>query len=310
MDPLSQFLSLLKLQTYLAGGFSVEDNIGLLFPEHRGIKCYALLSGACWLEVEGGRQPYRLQTGDCIILPKGKAFRLSTNTASPSIDFMERLAAVHRGEASFDTSSGCKLLGGYFLLSNNPYELLLQSLPDVIHINSESNRTMLRGSLESLKDELRNPQPGSSLMAQQLAYMMLIQALRVHLHNSSHDGVGWLFGLADEKLRKAIACMHDRPEHPWQIQDLADEACMSRTVFAQRFKAKVGVTSMEYLTRWRMMVAADQIGSSVLPISRIAHAVGYETESAFGKAFRRVMGCSPREFRRERVDVRAATMRS
>jgi AraC-like DNA-binding protein len=92
--------------------------------------------------------------------------------------------------------------------------------------------------------------------------------------------------------------MHDEPGHPWTIQELAARAGMSRTVFAQRFKERVGTTSMEYLTRWRMLLAGDRLRTSDEPVSRIAWSMGYETESAFGKAFRRVLGCTPTEHRR------------
>jgi AraC-like DNA-binding protein len=177
--------------------------------------------------------------------------------------------------------------------------MLLNSLPSIVHLRSESDKETLRWSLDRMRKELRDPQPGGSLIAQQLAYMMLVQALRLHLQEEAGRGVGWLFALADPQMRTAITCMHDDPGHSWSLQELADHVGMSRTVFAQKFRKTVGMTSMEYLTRWRMLLAGDRLQSSDDSISVISSSLGYETESAFGRAFRRIWSCSPREHRRQ-----------
>jgi transcriptional regulator GlxA family with amidase domain len=135
-------------------------------------------------------------------------------------------------------------------------------------------------------------------MAQHLAYMMLLQALRLHLHEEAARGVGLRFALADPQMRIAITCMHDKPGYPWTLQELAGRVGMSRTVFAQRFKQRVGATAMEYLTRWRMSLAGDRLRSTNDSVSAISSTLGYETESAFGRAFRRFWGRSPRQQRR------------
>jgi AraC-like DNA-binding protein len=122
----------------------------------------------------------------------------------------------------------------------------------------------MRWSLERMNEELRDPQPGGSLIAQQLAYMMLVQALRLHL---------------------------------------AERVGMSRSIFALRSKATVGATPMEYLTRWRMLLAGDRLKNSDDSISAITSSLGYKSESAFGKAFRRVMGCSPKQYSRRGSSV-------
>jgi AraC-like DNA-binding protein len=159
----------------------------------------------------------------------------------------------------------------------------------------------MRWSLERMKEELRDPQPGGTLIAQQLAYMMLVQALRLHLAEGAKGGVGWLFALADKQMSEAMTCMHDDPGRPWTLQTLAERVGMSRSVFALRFKAKVGATPMEYLTRWRMLLAGERLRNPDDSICAIASSLGYESESAFGKAFRRVMGCSPRQYSRGAV---------
>jgi AraC-like DNA-binding protein len=297
MDPLSDVLSLLKPRSYISGGFGVSGDLAIRFPKHQGIKCYAMLSGQCWLSVEGLPDAVLLTAGDCFLLPRGLPFCLTTDLSLTPVDFHTLLTTRRYGDTvSQHEGGGRYIVGGHFLLTGSHADMLLGSLPPIVHIRKESDKAAMRWSLERLKEELRDPQPGGSLIAQQLAYMMLIQALRLHLAEGEGSGVGWLFALADKQMSAAITCMHDDPGHPWTLQKLAARAGMSRSIFALRFKEKVGATPMEYLTRWRMLLAGDRLKSSDDSISVIALSLGYESESAFGKAFKRVMGCSPKQY--------------
>ena len=139
------------------------------------------------------------------------------------------------------------------------------------------------------------------LIAQHLAHMMLVQALRLHLAEGLNGGVGWLFALADKQMSAAINAMHEEPGYRWTLQELAERASMSRSTFAQKFKETVGKSPMEYLTRWRMLVAGDKLVNSSDPVSVISLALGYESEAAFSTAFKRIMGCSPRQYSRGRA---------
>jgi AraC-like DNA-binding protein len=174
----------------------------------------------------------------------------------------------------------------------------LEELPAIVHIRAERDKAEMRGSLERMRQELREQRPGSSLVAQQLATMMLVQALRLHLAEGARARPGWLFALADQRMKAAITSMHDEPAHRWTLQKLAARSGMSRSIFALKFKVTVGTSPMEYLTRWRMLLAGHRLTSSDEPIAAIALSLGYESESAFSKAFRRVMSCSPRQYRR------------
>jgi AraC-like DNA-binding protein len=231
-------------------------------------------------------------------LPRGLPFRLATDLSVKPIDFRTLLEAHKSNSATSNEGWQRYIAGGHFLLTGSHADILLKSLPPIVHIRKESDKAAMRWSLERMKEEFRDPQPGGSLIAQQLAYMMLIQALRLHLADACRGSVGWLFALADKQMSAAITCMHDDPGHPWTLQKLAEHVCMSRSVFALRFKEMVGTTPMEYLTRWRMLLAADRLKNSTDSLSAIASTLGYESESAFGKAFRRVMGCSPRQHSR------------
>jgi len=159
----------------------------------------------------------------------------------------------------------------------------------------------MRWSLEHMVAEIRDPQPGSSLITQQLAYMMLIQALRLHLAEGAGQSMGWLFALGDKQISRAIISMHQQPAHPWTLQQLAVQAGMSRSSFALRFKQLVQISPIEYLTHWRMRLASEKLQHPTGSIARIAVALGYESEGAFGKAFKRVVGCTPGQYRRHNI---------
>ena len=300
MDPLSDVLSLLKPRSYVSGGFEVGGNLAIRFPKHEGIKCYAILSGHCWLSVDGVSEPVQLAMGDCFLLPRGRPFCLATDLTIEPVDFFVLRAAREAGTLLNHGDGACFLAGGHFVLSGNNADMLLGVLPPIVHIRKEADRAAMRWSLERMRQELSEPQPGSTLVSQQLAYMMLIQALRLHLGEGASGGVGWLFALADTQMNAAITAMHDHPAHPWTLQTLAERAGMSRSIFALKFKEKVGTTPMEYLARWRMLVASDRLKCSDDPVAVIAGSLGYESESAFCKAFKRIMGCSPRQYSRGR----------
>ncbi|MGO1076809.1 AraC family transcriptional regulator [Inquilinus sp. CA228] len=303
MDPLSDVLSLLKPRSYRFGGFEAGGDWSIRFPRHDGIKCYTIGSGQCWLAMEGvDADPVRLRTGDCFLLPWGQPFRLASDLALAPVDAMTIFPSPRSGGIALVGGGGdFSVVGGHFLLDGSHARVLLRALPPIVHIRSEPDRAALRWCMERMGQELRERQPGGFLVAQHLAYTMLIQALRLHLAEGPKAGVGWLFALADRRIGTAITAMHDDPAQRWTLQELAARAGMSRSSFALRFKETVGEAPMEYLTRWRMLLAADRLANSGDPVSAIALSLGYESESAFSTAFKRVMGCSPRQYGRGRV---------
>ncbi len=301
MDPLSDVLSLLKPRNYMSGAFDVGGEWSIQFPRHEGIKCYSVVSGQCWLAVEGVPEAVRLRAGDCFLLPLGWPFRLASDLALTPVDFKAIFSApLNGGVATWNGGGDFSGVGGYFALAGNHAGILLKVLPPIVHIKKESDKSTLRWSMERMMQELREPQPGGFLVVQHLAHMMLVQALRVYLAEGLRGGVGWLFALADQQMSAAIHSMHDDPAHPWTLQELAGRIGMSRSTFALKFKETVGASPIEYLTRWRMLLAGDRLANSSDPVSVIALSLGYESESAFSTAFKRVMGCSPRQYGRGR----------
>jgi AraC-like DNA-binding protein len=302
MDPLSDVLSLLKPRSYVSAGFDAGGDWSIQFQEqHNFIKCYAVVSGQCWLSVEGVPDAMRLKAGNCFVLPGGRPFRLASDLTLTPVDAGPIFSpARYGGVVSYNGGGDFFLIGSRFGVSGSHAGILLGMLPPVVHIWKESDQAALRWSVERMMQELRERQPGSFLVAQHLAHMMLVQALRLHQNEELSSNVGWLFALADKKMAAAINAMHDDPAHRWTLGQLAQRAGMSRSIFALKFKKKVGTSPIEYLMRWRMLLAGDKLANSGDPISVIAPSLGYESESAFSTAFKRVMGCSPRQYGRGR----------
>ena len=298
MDPLSDVLSLLVPRSYAAGAFDMADEWSIHFPQHAGFKCYAMASGRCWLSVEGVPDPIRLVAGDCFLLPQGRPFRLASDLDMPSIPYSDlpRTAGI-----ASNGGGDCFIVGGHFQLAKHHAELLLGALAPVVQVRDEADKKALRWSLEQMSYELREQQPGSSLVAQQLSHLILVQALRLYMSERSKTGTGWLYALGDRQISAAIRAIHNDPGHRWTLPLLAAEAGMSRSGFALRFRDLIGESPIGYLTRWRMLVAVDRLTGSAESVSAIASSLGYVSESAFSTAFKRTMGRPPRHYRRKRM---------
>ena len=305
MDPLSDVLLLLKPRTYVAGGFELGGDWSIRFDAHTGIKCYALVSGGCWLAMDAVAEPVRLETGDCLLLPSGRPFRLAKDLDLEPVPFHALLSAERRGGiAVLDGGGDTMILGGHFAFRGAHADILLGAMPPVVHLRKDADKAALRWALERMRHELLEVQPGGVLVAQHLAHMMLVQALRLYLADGPERSVGWLFALADPQMAAAIGAVHADPGARWTLQAMAERAGMSRSSFAQKFKATVGSSPMEYVTRWRMLLAGDRLVNGAQTVSVVALSLGYESESAFSTAFKRVMGCSPRRYsRKQEVEV-------
>jgi AraC-like DNA-binding protein len=311
MDPLSDVLSLLRPHTYVAGGFELGGEWSIQFNAHSGIKCYALVSGACWLAVDGVTEPIRMKAGDCFLLPNGRPFRLAKELDVEPVPFLDLHSGEWRGGIAVLNGGGdTMILGGHFAFTGAHADILLGAMPPVVHLREDADKAGLRWALERMRYELVESQPGGALVAQHLAHMMLVQALRLYLAEGGGRNVGWLFALADPHMAAAIGAVHADPGARWTLQALAERAGMSRSNFAQKFKAAVGSSPMEYLTRWRMLLAGDRLTSRAGTLSEIAFSLGYESESAFSTAFKRVMGYSPRRYALGAFQPRNGVVRS
>ena len=280
-------------RTYSTGGLSAGGDWGVRFPAHGMIKCFSVIRGECWLKVETNAEPIRLQPGSCFLLPRGWPFSLSSGPSQP-LKPWETLSQQERYNGILPLAPGDDflMLGSHFRLEGDA-RFLLDALPPVVLLESEAQRESLRWAVERLLREMCEPQPGSILIAQQIAYTMLVEALRLHVAEDVGKDQGWLAALADARLRAALSSIHQEPARAWTVADLAHVAGMSRTAFSQLFKEKVGKSPIEYMTYWRMTLAAERLKDSKESVSSIAPAVGYKSESAFSAAFKRERGTSP-----------------
>ena len=300
-DPLSDVLSLLKPRGFQSGGIDAGGDWCFQFPKGNGFFCLALVSGSCWLSVDGLDDPVLLQAGEFAVLPHGPSFRAASDLAVTPVDLLSVIAEKLNGKIlTWQGGGACLGLSAIFTFTGEHADILSEVLPTLIHIRKPEDRVALQWYLERMMAVISRPQPGWVLQGEYLAQMMLIEVLRIHMTDNMTGGVGWLFALANKQLGAAIAAMHERPGRRWTVQELAERAGMSRSAFALRFKEQVGTSVMEYLIRWRMVLAADRLVNSSDAVSSIALSLGYESESAFGFAFKREMGCSPRQYCRDR----------
>ncbi|PLZ01780.1 AraC family transcriptional regulator [Burkholderia sp. WAC0059] len=299
MDVLSETLSMLHPRSTLSAGLQGGGEWGLRFPAHEGVKFNAVIRGACWLLVDGVASPVRLEAGDCFLLTKGRSFVLTTNLNLEPVDSQPAYDRAVDGIARCNAGDDFFLIGGRFTFEDSGILPFTDTLPPVVHVQCNTEQaSVLRWALLQLASELKLGYPGGALMAKNLAHMMFVQILRLFLNGLEQRGVGWLYAVTDSKLRAVISAIQRLPAHRWTVPELSSVAGMSRSVFAQRFKEVVGVSPIEYVTRWRMLIAVERLRNSRQTIATIAFSLGYESESAFSSAFKRVMDCSPKHFQK------------
>lgn len=296
MDPLSDIIALLHPHDCVAAGLDAGGDWSIRFDRHAGLKCNAVLKGACWLRVEGMDAPLRLEAGDCAILPHERPFVLSARPMRGGTDAAAVYAPVaHGGTAVHGGGGDFFMTGARFLMSGPATDALLRALPPALVVRSGAAGDAVRWSLARIAEELRTDRPGRALLVAHLSHYVLVQVLRCHLAEAA-PAAGWLALLADRNLARAVAAMHDDPARPWRVGELAAEAGLSRTAFAVRFRRVGGGTPMGYLTTLRMLRAVGLLHRSDVPLAQVAAEVGYASESAFGAAFKRVMGASPHRY--------------
>ena len=261
MDPLSEILAILKPEGYLTAGVDAGGDWAIRFGNRPGtIKCHAVTAGACWLVVDDMDSPTRLTAGDCIILPSGRPFTLASNTALNPVQAREILADARPGEVILYNGGGdFAFAGSRFEVDPRKGSALLGTLPPLIHLHETEDRDAMRWCITQMMTETRAGRPGGALAAKHLAHLMLLQAFRLHLSRQASGRVGLLYALADPHLGRAIEAMHADPAYRWTLADLAARAGLSRSIFAQRFRERVGETPIGYLAQWRMMLASYRL---------------------------------------------------
>jgi AraC-like DNA-binding protein len=275
----------------------------LLEPNAENLVIFHLITeGECFVEMPD-QPPVRLSAGDAVIFPQGDAHLMTSEPGLPPakgsrLDVVlarrPRLLAYGGGGAT------TRLLCGYMACDARLARMLLTGLPSLVRTNVRGSNAgvWLEASVRYALAEARSPRPGGAGVLSKLAEVLFIEVLRLYM-NEQHEGrTGWLAGVSDRIVGATLNAMHKDPAHGWTLEELARLANTSRSVLAERFQHLVGSSPMQYLTQWRMMLAANLLRNSSAPLARIAEGVGYQTDTAFIRAFRREFGSPPATWRR------------
>jgi AraC family transcriptional regulator, alkane utilization regulator len=267
---------------------------------------HILTTGGGWLEVEGQPHPIRLSAGDLVILPRGEGHMVRDSPrSSSSLPSLERILADTppvNGQLSLGGGGNrSELLCGGFAIDPIAGRQLLDALAPVVHLRGSEGLApeWLVGLIRMIATEMAASGPGSEAIVTRLTDALLAQALRqclVDLDRSLDQAAAF----TDPQIAVALRLMRDNPDHAWTVPKLAAAVSMSRSAFAERFRAAMGETPMQHLTRYRMARAAEYLRSSNVGIREIARLTGYESEVSISKAFRRQFGVAPGAYRKSK----------
>jgi AraC-like DNA-binding protein len=301
-DPLSDVLGSMRVTSALATRIEAHAPWGWRASgEEAGCITFVLLEeGAAHMTIDGNALPEPLRAGDVFILFDSVPYTLSDHAASALVDctVVESLRVGNRirfgGEG--ERTVFC---GGTFAVDQLEAEPILTVLPRFLHLNAQQVQGhAFRPVLELLSMELAQQGLASASAIVRLYELLFVHAVRAYAGSGELPSGGWLAAVSDLQLGRAARAMHSRMDEPWTLQSLAQEAAMSRSAFAARFKAIVGQTPLDYLTHWRMRRARQLMRRGTHTLQQAALEVGYDSPSAFSRVFKRVLGISPGAFRR------------
>lgn len=304
MDVLTEVMSLLRTQGQLYGRLELSAPFGLVFPGNKGI-CLIVTRGSCLLGVDD-LPPIPLVGGDFVFLPAPETYTLKSGARErvrsaaqlvPPEKFHRTRLIEHGGDGT-----PVSVIAGCFTFASPESEMLVKHLPRIIHLPVSSHESpWFASTLQHLAAETMGNQPGSTAIVDRLSEVLFVQAMRNQINSMlGSDHPSWLRAIVDPQIGEALRLMHGAPSRNWTVPTLAKRVSMSRSAFAERFRRLVGETPLDHLTQWRMVRAAAMLREHPpAKMVAVAAAVGYESESSFGKAFKRVMDKSPGQYRRQ-----------
>lgn len=294
MDALRQLLATFRLQTDLinnaqyCGDWAVDTS-------GTGKASFHIISHAdCYIRSDDLDQPTHLEKGDCVVFPRDSKHLLS-NVTECSVPSNQQTAVGYEDGLRHDSVG---LICGYFHFKQNAASSLLGILPDVILIRRNEIKANMATLMDLMIAESLNALPGTEAVVDRLAEALFVIILKEYIANSE-QAVGLAAALRDQRIHKALAGMQAKPDAKWTVEKLAELAAMSRSTFAERFKSLLGESPMEYLTRWRMQIAYNLLDEENLSVLEVAERCGYESEAAFAKAFKRIIGVGPGAVRQQ-----------
>lgn len=299
MDALSSLLNLIRLKSVVYTRVTFAAPWGVDIPAGPNAQFRLIVSGNCVLHTsERGLMP--LHSGDMIFFPHGEAHWLADTSDSPRRDGPALLAAVQAGQPVFDgPGETTTMISGHVEFDRSSQHPFLTALPPFIYITDTDRRALARleQTSEFLMDEVQANRMGSQLVVSRLAEVLFINTIRAYVEQT-HEDKSFLTALRDEHISQVLKGIHDQPDRNWTLADMAKEAGLSRTLLANRFRNLVGETPIGYLTTWRMLKAKELLNSTPDLISDIALRVGYQSEAAFNRVFKKRLNQTPAAYRR------------
>ena len=295
MDALNSVLQVLRLKPQIFHRWHRDAPWSNTFSITNAAVLYSVEQGTCWLHIEGSASPLQLITGDVIIISNCRRYELSSSMLPESIS-----QADVSDTASAESQTSTVLIHSEFLPEQRMAYPLFSLLPPIIYIRNTDGKAVdwLATPLDFITSEAQTLYPGYETIISHLLDILFIMALRYWIaHHSAGDG-GWLRALYHPQIGIALNRIHSEPAHTWTLATLAKTAHMSRSTFSAQFTAMVGESPMQYLSRWRMQLAANLLlDDANLTVEQIARHVGYASPYAFSKAFKRVVGNAPSIYR-------------
>lgn len=293
---------------------AAKDIAGTVIPGAEHVMEYHVITkGSGWAAITG-EPPVRLATGDIVMFPHGDPHVMSS---APGLQPTRMTADwVHRtrndpkpipivfntpNEFSYGApgpDSPTNVACGFLGCDLRPFNPLIATLPRLLHLPAASDGAWIGQVMRQAVDASQHKRPGGEAVLERISEMMFVDAVRRHVERLPEESTGWLAGLRDRYVGRALALIHENPARTWTIDALADAIALSRSAFYERFIRLIGQPPMQYLTQWRMQVAANLLRQSHAPIAAIALDVGYESEAAFTRAFKRQVGAPPGAWRR------------
>lgn len=297
-DPVADAIGLLRPRTVLEPSLRAVGEWALSFDAFSHVRIGGLVRGTCWL-ILAGREPVLLREGDTFMLGNPPPYVLAGTPDARPRPAAQAWAGAEDGLVRIgpESEDDLYLCVGHIAFDDSNAPLLTDLLPPLVIVRAADPHGIELGQLINLlANEVGVAAAGGPLVQNHLAQVLLVHMLRAHAGQTDFP-CGWLGALNDDGIGAALRAVHADMAHSWSLQELAEISHMSRSAFAQTFKSHVGVPPLEYLIQWRMKLARDALARDTLSISELARATGYQSESAFSTAFRRVVGSSPAKFR-------------
>ncbi|HUP08107.1 MAG TPA: AraC family transcriptional regulator [Caldimonas sp.] len=286
------------------------------------IEYHAVAQGSCWASIPGGPS-VQLSTGDVVLFPHGDAHVISSAPGLRGIRDLTRFSSVQHerlpvrvafegenvlADVPSEDDADATVVCGFLGCDLQPFNPLIAALPKLMHLRAGDGHGWLASFVQLAVAESHARRAGSEAMLARMSEMMFVDAVRRYADALPAGSSGWLAGLRDRFVGRTLALMHQRPAHDWTIDELGREVGLSRSALHERFVQIMGVPPMQYLAQWRMQAASRRLLETRATVAEIALEVGYDSEAAFARAFKRLVGTPPATWRRARAAATEAPL--